>query len=601
MTTPGVSLLWWLPEYLPDAGGIATFAGHLVPGLAERGHQVTALIAAGGPDRSEPAVGIVMLREPYREALEAGDPLRILQLRATTQRVKQAAAADLYHVHLCEPSPLLHLATLDTAPAPTVLTMHNEVVAGFDPDDPEGVTSRLFAASTVVTCVSTTATVEFARRAPRFSHRLVPIPNGAPVPTRTSPVPLEPRLVAVGRLIAQKGFDRLLRSMPTIIEAVPDVRLDILGDGPDRLALEDLVTSLGLADSVVLRGALPRSDVGPILDQSRLVVAPSRHEGLPYAVLEATGHGRPIVATNVAGIDEVVADGVTGLIVDNARVDDDPRLLAEAVIRLLTDHEACVEMGRAGRERTSRLFSLGACLDGYEQVYRAATQRRCDLAVVIPVCNGERHLGVAIESALGAIEHAGVTAQMIVVDDGSTDASLQIAQSYAGSGVEVFSQPNLGSGLARNTGTALTNSEWIAHLDADDRWPVDRLRTLLQAAAGIERSAEAVFGRAVEFADADAPPLAKIETAPTAVRFGTSGIVRRSAYDRIGGHGVSGDNDQLSWATTAIDAGLRYESIDDVVLERRIHARNKSHLRPFVSDMSRIAVVRAHLDRIRQR
>jgi glycosyltransferase involved in cell wall biosynthesis len=602
VTRTGLSLCWWLPEYPPDPGGIATFAGHLVPGLASAGHHVTALIARGGPEVSEPADRIVLRREPLRETLQEADLLRTIQLKSTTRRMKQEVAADLYHIHLCEPSPFLHLATLDAAPAPTVLTVHNDGIGGFDPNDPEGVTTRLFAASRIVTCVSSSATRAFARTAPRFSHRLVPIPNGAPVPERTTPVPNEPRLVAIGRLAAQKGFDRLLQSMPAIIRSVPEVRLDILGDGPDRAALEQLIASLDLAGHVVLRGALPRHEVGAVLDRSRLVVAPSRFEGLPYAMLEAAGHGRPIVATDVAGIDEVVADGVTGLLVHNGSIDDEPGVLSDAVVRLLTDHSTCAEMGRAARERTISLFSLDASLEAYEHVYRAATQRRRDIAVVIPVHNGERHLAEAIESALLAIAHADVDGQVKVIDDGSTDASLEIARSYADRGVEVFSQPNLGTGLARNTGLALTDSEWVAHLDADDRWPVDRLRTLLAGASAAEdagRSVDVVHGLAVEFADDDAPTHSKVQTSPVSVRLSGAAIVRRSVYDSVGGYSLSRMNDQMEWTTRAIDEGLAFVEIDNLVLERRIHAGNKSHDRPFTADSSRVTLVRAHLNRIR--
>lgn len=597
------SLLWWLPEYPPDPGGIATFAGHVVPGLVERGHNVFALVLRGDSVITEPTEGFTLQREPFRLALESGDPLRVNRLRSTTRRIKQRAAPDVYHVHLCEPSPFLHVATLDTAPAPTVLTIHNEFIKGFDPDDDNGLTNRLFRTSSIVTCVSTTATRALANDAVRFSHRVVPIPNGTPVPAETTPVPVEPRLVAVGRLAEQKGFDRLLRSMPAIVSAVPDVHLDILGAGPAEHELLTLVDSLDLSEHVTLHGHVDRTEVGRLLDRSRLVVAPSRYEGLPYAALEAAGHGRAIVATGVAGLDEVVDDGVTGVVVDNERIDDDPQLLADAIISLLAEHGRCVEMGRAGRERTMKLFSLDACLDSYEHVYRAVTQRRRDVAVMIPVFNGERHLGESIESALAAIDHAGADAQVIVIDDGSTDASAAIAATYADRGVELFSQPNLGVGLARNTGIALTNSEWIAALDADDVWPVDRLEHLLSAAATADANGDrigAVYGCAIEFADADAPEHSVVSTTPTPVRMITAGLVRRSSFDRIGGHTAAVSNDQVDWGMRAVDAGIEHVSIDDLVLQRRIHANNKSHQRPFLTDTSRVALVKEHLDRVRQ-
>lgn len=598
------SLLWWLPEYPPDPGGIATFAAHLAPALAARGHAVTAFITRGGPEVTVVTDRYTLQREPFREAFESNDPVRVARLGPTTKRIKRDVSPEVYHVHLCEPSPFLHLATLDVAPAPTVLTIHNETIAGFDPDDRESVTTRLFEASSIVTVVSSTAARSLTSMALRFAHRIVPIPNGAPFPTRTDPVPEAPRLVAVGRLHGQKGFDRLLASMVHVVRDVPEVHLDVLGDGPDRGELVALVAELGLTDHVTLHGNVHRSAVDGFLDRARIFVAPSRYEGLPYATLEAAGHGRPVIATNTAGIDEVVVDGLTGVLVDNTIVDEHPEVLADAVVRLVRDHDACVAMGRAGHDRTVRHFSLDSCVDAYEHVYRAATQRRRELAVVIPVHNGERHLAAAIESALGAIAHAGVDAQVIVVDDGSTDASLEIARGYGGRGVDVFSQPNLGSGIARNTGIALTNSEWVAHLDADDLWPVDRLRRLLEAAAdavGTGRRADVVFGNAMKFADPDAPPTARIDDATGAVRMGTTAIVRRSAYDTVGGFGAARTSDHLEWTGRAAESDLDWVEVDALVLERRIHATNQSHGRPFTTDRTRVAILKAHLDRLRDR
>ena len=127
-------LLWWLPEYPPDPGGIGTFAGHVAPAVAAAGHDVTMLIAYGAADDRQLAERLRLRREPFREALEAQDPLATMRLQRRTREIKTDTGAELYHVHLCEPSPFLHVATLGTAPAPTILTLHNEELKGFDPD-----------------------------------------------------------------------------------------------------------------------------------------------------------------------------------------------------------------------------------------------------------------------------------------------------------------------------------------------------------------------------------------------------------------------------------------------------------------------------------
>ena len=600
-STP-ITLLWWLPEYPPDAGGIATFAAHVAPELARRGHEVTALVVRGPSNRSV-VDGVRIIREPYREALEAGDAMRTIRLQSLTRKVKEEVAPDLYHVHMCEPSPFLHLTTIDVAAAPTVLTLHNEHLDGLDADDPNTLTHRLFDSSSVITCVSTTSARFFANRMPRYSHKIVAIPNGAPVPASVTPLPASPRILAIGRLVEQKGFDRLLASMPVVVAAVPLVRLDILGDGPDRADLEHQIVELGLSENVTMHGHVQRDHVAGWVSEATIVAAPSRYEGLPYAALEAAGGGRAIVATRVSGIDEVVVHGETGILVDNAATDDDPAVLAGAIIGLLDNGPRAAALGMAGRERAQKMFSLDACVDAYEHVYRSVSRPETHLAVIVPVHNGERHLAAALEAALADIADSGVTAQVLVVDDGSTDASVDIARRYADRGVEVFSQPQLGAGMARNTGIALTRSRWIGYLDADDLWPIGRLAALLAAAESDDGSdaPDVVVGRAVEFADNDAPLNAKVHTEPQLVRVASAGIVRRNAHDVVGGFATGESNDHAEWASRSIDAGLRYTSIDHVVLQRRIHGNNKSHKRPFTTDPSRIDMIKQHLDRIGRR
>ena len=589
-------VLWWLPEYPPDPGGIGTFASHVAPALAEAGHDVTMLIAWGEAAEGQLGERLTYVREPFRETLEAQDPLRTIRLQSRTRAIKQQARAELYHVHLCEPTPFLHVATTDTEPGPTVLTLHNEVLRGFEPDNADTLIHRLFSMSSVVTVVSAAATRYFAGRAPRFSHRLVTIPNGAPVTTAPAPYPHRLHIAAIGRLVHQKGFDRLLRAMPLVVEHVPDVHLHLLGDGPEGPTLAAAVETLGLTGHVTMHGHVARSTVAEHIAASRFVVAPSRFEGLPYAALETAGQARALVATRVAGTEDVVDDGTTGLLLDHEELDHDPRALATAIVDLLLDPRRAEAMGAAGRDRVQRLFSLEACAESYMHVYRAALEPMHDVAVVIPVHNGGRHLRAAIDAALADIEASGLDAQVIVVDDGSTDGSAEIARRYRQRGVEVFTQPQLGTGLARNAGIALTNSTWVAHLDADDTWPIGRLRALLAAA---DDDNEAVFGRGVEFADDDAPSNARVDTSPRPVRMLTAGIVRRSAHDRIGGFDPDPNNDLVEWTSRALADNLRYTQIDDVTLRRRIHATNKSHSRPFATDTSRISLIKQHLERRR--
>lgn len=590
---------WFLHEFPPDPGGIGTYAASLGPVLARLGHEMHLLVAFGGPSRSE-VDGVDIIREPMVEAFYSRSPREVLRIRRMVTSLKTECAPTLYHVHLSDPTPMLHLSTSTTAPAPTVLTLHNEMLSLFPASDPNSLMMRLIAGSRVITGVSAKATIEAAEAVPEYAHRMVAIPNGAVIPDETSPLPNNLNVLAVGRLSRQKAFDRLIRTMPTVLEQHPDAHLDILGEGEMRTELESLINDLGLDRHVTLHGHVERAAVPGFLARSQVVAAPSHHEGLPYALLEAAASGRPIVASDTGGINEIVVHGATGTLIKQADLDDDPTALGGAIATLLADPKLANQFGSAGRSRVEQFFSVESCARSYDHLYRAVTAAPVDLAVIIPAWNAARHLSMALESVLANTEPLDKSAQVLVVDDGSTDETSAIARRFADRGVELFRQPNLGSPMARNAGLALTNSKYVAHLDADDLWPSGRLAALL-APLESDSDLDAVFGRTVEFADPDAPTSAQWNESPVAVRMPTVGLLRRSAHDNGGAFEATRLHDQMGWSAQAIARGLRYSMIDAVVLERRIHATNQSHTRPFAGDLSRVAIVKAAMETRRRR
>jgi glycosyltransferase involved in cell wall biosynthesis len=593
-SSPPARAFWFLPEFPPNPGGIGTYAASVAPALARLGHDMHLLVGWNGPSR-EVIDGVDLIREPLRLAFDQSSPTGIMRHRRRVAELKSEIRPTLYHVHLTDPTPVLHLNTSTTAPAPTILTLHNELVPRLGTDEPDSLFDRLLRTSQIVTGVSATVARQVASALPAIAHRVVTIPNGVVVDPATPPLPDRPHVLALGRLMPQKGFDRVIRAMPTVIDRFPDAHLDIVGDGPERSRLEALIRDLGLHQRVTLHGHVDRDLVPGFFARAQVVVAPSDHEGLPYALLEAAAHGRPIIGSRIGGIEDVVVDGDTGRLLDHTVIDDDPAVLGREINAVLDDPDLARRWGSAGRVRVERFFSVDVCAAAYDHVYRALGSPLVDVAVIIPAHNAARHLPDAIESALASTERLDVSIQLLVVDDGSTDGTAEVAAGFTARGVQVFRQPNLGTAMARNAGIALTNSRYIAHLDADDLWPAGRLAALL-APLEANPDLEATFGCGVEFADADAPASARWNPDPFSTRMATVGLVRRSAHDRFGGFVIADGNDQLSWAAAALGEGLRYGTIDDVVLRRRIHAGNKSHKRPFTADRSRVAIVKAALD-----
>jgi glycosyltransferase involved in cell wall biosynthesis len=156
----------------------------------------------------------------------------------------------------------------------------------------------------------------------------------------------EPRILCAGRLTPQKGVDVIIRAMPIVLRSLPNARLDIVGQGPDRTRLERLAWSLKLATHVRFHGYLPGAARDQLAAQAWVAVCPSAFEGWGVSCVEAGARGLPVIASNVNGLRDSVLDGVTGLLVPQG----DPRALAEAVVGLLGDPELREAMSVAGMD-----------------------------------------------------------------------------------------------------------------------------------------------------------------------------------------------------------------------------------------------------------
>lgn len=166
------------------------------------------------------------------------------------------------------------------------------------------------------------------------------------------------RLVTVGLLQRQKGVDILLRALARVQESRPDVRLDVVGDGPERAEYERLRSTLGLDDSVTFHGFKPKSEVASVLAASDLFVLASRFENNPCVLVEAQAAGLPIVASSVGGIPEIVEKD--GLLAPPEDVDALSARILEALQRLGEyDRAAIAERAREryGVDHVARLLA----------------------------------------------------------------------------------------------------------------------------------------------------------------------------------------------------------------------------------------------------
>jgi glycosyltransferase involved in cell wall biosynthesis len=220
--------------------------------------------------------------------------------------------------------------------------------------------------------VSQRALDDTLRYAPELASRLFHVPNGVLAPATDDIDPVPGRIAAIGRLTPQKGFDVALAAMSLVRNDHPSARLTLAGVGPDEASLRGFVESHELTGSVEFLGRIPQESVRQLMARSSIVLMPSRYEGLPLVALEAAWAARPVVGTDVPGLNEAVAHGVTGVLVPS----EDPDALAAAVVGLLDDAERRRDLGRAARERAERLYGLSNCVDTYLDLYDQAIRHR---------------------------------------------------------------------------------------------------------------------------------------------------------------------------------------------------------------------------------
>jgi glycosyltransferase involved in cell wall biosynthesis len=264
---------------------------------------------------------------------------------------------DVVHAHWLLPGGLIAAMLPRRLVPKTVLTLHGtdvELAAG----RLRPLARRIVRRADVVLAVS----VPLAHRAEdalglaRGSGVVARLP--LPPDAIPAPLPSHPpkRLLAAGRASREKGLDVLLDALARPV--AEEWEASLVTEGPERAALERQARALGLADRVTFCDLQPREKLVALMRSHCAVVVPSRTEGLGMVALEALALGRPVVASAVGGLLEVVADGADGILVPP----DDPAALADALsqLRLVPPHAAAAERHRPAAVVAAHAVAYGA-------------------------------------------------------------------------------------------------------------------------------------------------------------------------------------------------------------------------------------------------
>jgi len=356
-------ILFWSGTFWPRIGGVEVLAARLLPELQARGYRFTVITPQSSLDhpREDRYKGIPVHRVPF--GADHGNIERLLEMQSQVRNLRRDLAPDLVHANTVGAIDYFLLTSGSVHPAPLLVTLHGEWLGR----EESIVRQTLAAADWVVGCSE--AILKKGRRlVPEIISRSSVLYNGlAPPHIPAVPLPAEAApVLCLGRLVDDKGFDLAIAAFAAIADRFPRSRLVIAGDGPAREQLERTVDDLGMTDQVDLAGWFAPADIFSLINGAAVVVIPSRHESFSLVALQAALMARPVVATRVGGLPEVVVDGQTGLLVEPGNSD----ALAEAIASLLDHPQRAAQMGQAGRERAEEVFAWERYVDAYDALYQ---------------------------------------------------------------------------------------------------------------------------------------------------------------------------------------------------------------------------------------
>jgi glycosyltransferase involved in cell wall biosynthesis len=372
-----------------NMGGPALHVAYLTEGLTKRGYDTT--LVAGSLARGEDSmafvadargVEVIRIDELGREI----SPLRDLMATIRLARLIRKERPQILHTHTAKAGTVGRVAARlagSRKPPIVVHTFHGHVLRGyFGP-----VRTLLFRLLERWLAAGTTALIAVSPQvrddlvslgvAPRerfvvirlgieLDERVAPEENGRGESRRYLGIPGDRFAVGwIGRMTAVKRTDDVLIAFKSLRDSGVDAVLCMVGDGPDRLPLEQRAHELGVARDTVFLGY--QEDVAPFYAAFDVLVLPSGNEGTPVTVIEALAAERPVVATRVGGVPDIVRDGEDGFLVEAGATED----LADRLGRLARDPALRARMGKKGRERVLPRYAVKRLVDDVDELYRS--------------------------------------------------------------------------------------------------------------------------------------------------------------------------------------------------------------------------------------
>jgi glycosyltransferase involved in cell wall biosynthesis len=369
-----VKILMHCVYYPPEVGGLESHVHFLCRALVERGHRVDVVTSRsiGGTPRSEIVDGVQVWRTWFPSKSPVGWALHALGSFPRAFRASQDA--DVLHAQAFQSIPPLQ-AVRSVRGSPLVATWHT---SHFLRLAARPGWSNLLGRMVASADANLAASREIAEVAESLApgHRVEPVTNGVETsvfrrvePSLTPPAGGCARIVVPRRLFPKNGVEYLVRALPRILEHRA-VEIVLVGDGPERPRLEELVRELGVNEHVRFLGAQPHEAMPGLLSSADLAVFPSLMEATSVAALECMACEVPVAASRVGGLPEIVDESVGGLFEPA-----DPEDLARCVTVLL-DREDLRSVGAHARRRVVEQWSNARLADRHVEIYEDVIARR---------------------------------------------------------------------------------------------------------------------------------------------------------------------------------------------------------------------------------
>jgi glycogen(starch) synthase len=360
-------ILFWSETFWPRVGGVENLAAKLLPALRSRGHEFAVVtwenVECGDLLRF---MDTPVYRLPFFSNETAGGLEPLMRIRAQVSRIKRDFSPDLIHINSYGSSVFFHLNTGKAHQAPSLLTLHQALPNNSAQRDT--LLAHVLGSVNWLTACSVSVLASARNAMPGISARSSLIYNGIEAPALVlQPISFDPpQLLCVGRLVQEKGFDLALAAFASIRARFPTASLVIAGDGHEGEKLRRHASDLDVSAAVRFAGLVGPDTVTELINNATVVLIPSRLEGFGLVALEAALMARPVVATRVGGLPEIIIHGETGLLSEP----EDAQALAENVEFLLSHPEQAERMGQAARARAEKEFGWSRYVDAYDSLYR---------------------------------------------------------------------------------------------------------------------------------------------------------------------------------------------------------------------------------------